>query len=77
MTDKPNFYRDEVFRQLTRQIEDLHQAFEKHLESEDSRMEKIQQDLTYIRNKVLYMYGFAAGVGIVSSFIVSWFKSKF
>ena len=45
MTDKPNFYRDEVFRQLTRQIEDLHQAFEKHLESEDSRMEKKHHDL--------------------------------
>jgi len=43
----------------------------------DDRLSTIEDKLDKLNTHMVYVYGFAAGVGLVASFIITWLKSKF
>lgn len=63
--DKDSFYQDKYFGQLTAQIKDLKEA-----------IEGVQKDVSDLKSKIVYMYGFAAGIGLVSSFFIDWVRTN-
>ncbi len=62
--DNDKFYQRQYFDQLTKQVADL---------SDD--LNAMRKDVSDIKSKVIYMYGFAAGVGIVASIIIDWIRT--
>lgn len=60
------FYQRQYFDQLTLQIGVLQQD-----------LKQVREDVSDIKSKVVYMYGFAAGIGIFASIIIDWFRTKF
>lgn len=59
-------YQDRYLDGLQKQLEDLKDA-----------ILTLQEDVTDIKSKVVYMYGFAAGVGIIASFAIDWLRTTF
>ncbi len=59
-----NFYQKQSFDQLSEQ----NAALQKELSA-------IRSDVSDIKAKIIYMYGFAAGVGIFASLIIDWFRT--
>ncbi len=41
------------------------------------RLDRMEQNIEAIKTKVIYMYGFAAAVGIMTTILVEWVKSFF
>ena len=39
-------------------------------------MLEMKKDIKELNRKMTYIYGFAAAIGVVSSFIIQWIKSK-
>lgn len=56
-----NFYQNKYFDQLSDQITDL-----------KSSMTAMEDKIDAIQTKVIYMYGFAAAIGLVFSFVIDW-----
>lgn len=41
------------------------------------QLQQVQKDVSEVKAKVNYMYGFAAAVGFIASFIFNYIKAKF
>lgn len=61
-----DFYRDRYFQQLTDSVESLREE-----------LSALRQDVSDIKSKVVYMYGFAAALGIIASFAIDYIRSQF
>lgn len=59
------FYQKQYFDQLTEQISEL-----------QGEVKAVREDVSDIKSKVVYMYGFAAGIGIFASVVIDWFRTQ-
>ena len=60
-----NFYKNKYFEELTTKIDSL-----------TDKVMDLHTDLDGLRGKMKYIYGFAAGVGLFSSLVITWIRSK-
>ena len=63
--DDEKFYRGEFFDQLKAQLTSM-----------EDRMKHMDQQLDSIENKIWYIYGFAAAIGIAGSWLWNWLLKK-
>lgn len=66
MNENDQFYRQRFFEDLQRSIADT-----------NAKIVSMQKDVTDIKAKIAYIYGFAAAIGLLTSLIGGWIKSKF
>lgn len=59
-------FEKQYFEQLTKQITDL-----------QGTIVTLTKKVDDIQAKVIYMYGFAAAIGFVASFVIEWVRSAF
>lgn len=55
--------------------EDFYQK--QYFDALSKQISDLQTDVSDIKSRVFYMYGFAAGVGFFASLAFEWIKSKF
>jgi hypothetical protein len=60
-----DFFKDQYFTSLREDIADI-----KETQKEQAK------DIADIKSKVIYMYGFAAAVGIFASIFIDWFRTS-
>lgn len=48
---------------------------EQFFEELSKKLTRMEQDISDIKSKVIYMYGFAAGIGLIAALVVEWVKS--
>jgi len=63
MEDK--FYQKQYFDQLSGQLTELR-----------STMADMEVKIDDIKSKVIYMYGFAAAIGLGASFVIDWVRTQ-
>ena len=64
--ENDNFYRGEFFKQWNDRLTIL-----------EAKIEDIHADVNDVKNRIAYIYGVAAGAGVLSSIIINWIKNKF
>lgn len=62
---RQDFYKDRYF-----------QALDERLDRIESAQAGIQSDVSDIKGKVIYMYGFAAALGIVASLVIDYIRTN-
>lgn len=67
MTDEnaKNFYKDQYFDGLNTRLASIEES-----------LNEAKKDLADIKGKVVYMYGFAAAIGLVASFFIDWVRTS-
>lgn len=60
------FYKDKFFKDIERRLGAI-----------ETGIKCANNDITEIKTKINYMYGFAAGIAFVFSIIISWIKDFF
>lgn len=61
-----NFYQDKYFDALSKQISNL-----------QADLGDLHKEISEIKNKVTYMYGFAAALGVAASLLINYLKYLF
>ena len=64
MEENGSFYKDRYFEQLSKQIADLQE-----------NVANLETKIDDIKSKVVYMYGFAAAIGLGGSLAINWIRS--
>lgn len=59
------FYRDQMFRGIF-----------SRLDAQDTKLDKIADQMSDIQGNIKWVYGWAAGVGVIGSSIIEYIKSK-